>query len=111
MKNALYRLPVLLIFFFNLTAAAQKSPAFVSGRVLDEAEQPLKNVSVIILGQQKGLTTNDSGFFKIKAPTDKAFALVFSYTGYKTAQQNFLLAEGEEEVVTVQLDPGVNTLQ
>jgi hypothetical protein len=90
---------------------AQKKSATVSGKVIDENENPLSPVSITILGQQKGILTSDSGRFQIKVPANKAFALVFSYTGYKTAQQNFLLNEGEEESVTIRLEPSNGMLQ
>ncbi|HEY4108959.1 TonB-dependent receptor [Puia sp.] len=92
-------------------AAPQRHVAFVSGRVLDENENPLPNVSVTILGRQSGLTTTDSGTFRIKVPSEKAIALVFSYTGYKTEQRNFLLNENEEEKIVVRLEPGAKALQ
>lgn len=98
------------IFFYQL-AIAQKGLATISGKVLDENEKVLTNVSVTILGQQKGTITNDSGYFKLKVPADKAFALIFSFTGYKTAQQNFLMNEGEEEKITIRLTEGAGTLQ
>lgn len=84
---------------------AQKKSATISGKVIDENENVLSHVSVIILGQQKGITTSDSGRFEIKVPADKAVALVFSYSGYKTVQQNFLLNEGEQESITIRLEP------
>jgi hypothetical protein len=90
---------------------AQKKSASVSGKVVDENENPLSHVSVTILGQQKGITTSDSGRFEIKVVADKAVALVFSYSGYKTLQQNFLLNEGEQESVTIRLEPSSNVLQ
>lgn len=100
------RLPVLFITILLATVSfAQKKSATVTGKVVDENENPLSRVSIIILGQQKGITTSDSGYFQIKVPADKAFALVFSYSGYKTTQQNFLLNEGEEETVTLRLEP------
>lgn len=94
----------------TLSGMAQKKWATVSGLVLDANEQPLPNVSVSILGAPSGSLTSDSGAFKVKVAADKAFALVFSYTGYKTVQQNFLLIEGEEEKLTVRLEEGGNTL-
>lgn len=90
---------------------AQKKNATISGKVFDEEARSLPRVSVIILGQQKGITTNDSGFFALSVPADKAFALIFSYAGYKNLQQNFILNEGEMETVSIQLERGVNTLQ
>ena len=79
--------------------------------MIDENENPLPNVSVIILGKQTGITTNDSGYFQLKVPADKAFAIVFSYTGRKTEQKNFLLNENEEETITIRLEKGTTVLQ
>ena len=101
-------LPLLLLLFFS--ASAQKKSATVRGQVLDENENPLPKVSVSILGQQTGITTNDSGSFRLKVPADKAFALLFTYSGYKTVQQNFLLNEGEEEVISMHMETGAKEL-
>ncbi|MBK8952597.1 MAG: TonB-dependent receptor [Chitinophagaceae bacterium] len=98
----------LLLSFFVI---AQKKAAFISGKVVDENENPLTKVSVVILGQSQGITTSDSGYFKLKVEAEKAFALIFSYTGRKTEKINFLLNEGEEERVTVRLEKGEKTLQ
>jgi len=106
------RVPVLFItILIAICSFAQKKSATVSGKVIDENENPLSQVSVIILGQQKGITTSDSGSFEIKAPADKAFALVFSYSGKKSVQQNFLLNEGEQESVTIRMEPASGVLQ
>jgi hypothetical protein len=106
------RFPVLFITILIATFSfAQKKSATVSGKVIDENENPLSQVSVIILGQQKGISTSDSGKFEIKVPADKAFALVFSYTGKKNVQQNFLLNEGEQETVTIRMEPANGILQ
>ncbi len=92
-------------------ALAQNKGAFVSGRLLDENEKPLPGVSVIILGRQTGVTTSDSGTFRIKVPSEKAITLVFSFTGYKTEQRNFLLNPGEQEHIVVRLERGAAVLQ
>ncbi|MDB5196602.1 MAG: TonB-dependent receptor [Flaviaesturariibacter sp.] len=104
---------LILLFFVQLCALtlfAQKK-ATVSGKVADEEGRLLAHVSVIVLGQQKGITTNDSGYFSLTVPADRAFALVFSYAGYKTQQQNFILNDSEKETVSIQLEVGENTLQ
>ncbi|HEX8313495.1 MAG TPA: carboxypeptidase-like regulatory domain-containing protein, partial [Flavisolibacter sp.] len=98
----------LLLSFFSF---AQKKAATVSGRIVDEAEVRLAGVSITILGQQKGITASDSGTFILKVPADRAFALVFSHSGYKTVQQNFLLNEGEEEKITVRMEAGAGTME
>jgi len=90
---------------------SQKKFAHVSGKVIDENENPLAHVSVVILGRQGGISTNDSGYFRLKVQAEKAFAVVFSYTGRQTEQKNFLLNENEEETVTIRLERSSDTLQ
>src|SRR5882724_5207981 len=104
---------ILLTVFIlsSVEGFSQKKPAFVSGKVVDENENPLANVSVVILGKLNGIITNDSGYFRMKVPADKAFAIVFTYTGRKPEQKNFLLNENEEETITVRLERGNNVLK
>jgi len=98
-------------FLLTVTAFSQKKFAFVSGRVLDENENPLSHVSVVILGKQTGISTTDSGTFRLKVASDKAFAIQFTYSGYKIEQRNFLLNVNEEEVITVRMERGTTVLQ
>ncbi|HEY0355686.1 MAG TPA: TonB-dependent receptor, partial [Flavisolibacter sp.] len=101
------RLPVLLItILLSSFCWAQKRTATVSGKVIDDNEDPLPGVSVTILGQQKGVSTSDSGTFILKVPAGRAFALVFSFSGFRPVQQNFLLNEGEEEHITIRMEQG-----
>lgn len=99
--------PIFLLFSLHLLALAafsQKKSAFVSGKVVDENENPMAGVSVVVLGKTNGITTSDSGTFRMRVPADKAFALVLSFMGYKTEQRNFLLNEGEEEQVVIRME-------
>jgi len=106
-------LPVLTLIFllFIQSTLAQKRSALVSGKVLDENEHPLSGTSVGILGRQSGVLTNDSGVFRIKVPAEKAFALVFSYAGYRTEQRNFILNENESEKIVVRMERSSQQLQ
>ena len=88
------------------TTTAQKKPATVSGRVIDDNENPLAKVSVVVLGKNSGVVTNDSGYFSIKISSDKSFALIFTYGGFREVQKNFFLSEGEEEKITVRMERG-----
>ena len=105
-----YLFTLLFFLLYSVSVNCQKKAATVTGIVLDENDKAIPNVSVVILGQQKGITTNDSGQFQIRAAADKAFALVFTHTGYKSQQQNFILNEGEVEKVSIHLEPGNNTM-
>lgn len=99
------------LMLLSLSVWGQKKTAFVSGRVVDENENPLTGVSVTILGRQEGITTNDTGYFRLQVPAERAFALVFSFAGRNPEQRNFLLNENEEETVTIRLERGEKLLQ
>ncbi|MBU6158958.1 MAG: carboxypeptidase-like regulatory domain-containing protein [Bacteroidetes bacterium] len=101
----------LLIFLVSMSANGQKRTAIIQGKVVDENENPLQQVSVMILGKTTGVFTNDSGRFTLKVPSGKALALVFSSTGYITSQRNFFLNENETESLVVRLEKGVRELQ
>lgn len=107
-----YKCLLLNIFFLSsLFSFAQKRSAYVSGKVLDENENPVGKVSVTILGRTSGIVTSDSGIFRVRVAADKAFGLVFSYTGYKTEQRNFLLNDNEEEKVVIRLERGSQEME
>ncbi|HEU4573662.1 MAG TPA: TonB-dependent receptor [Chitinophagaceae bacterium] len=111
MKKLTHRIFLSLsLLLLCTTVFSQKKSAYVSGKILDENEHPLPGVSVVILGRQTGISTNDSGYFRVKVPAERAFALVFSYTGYKTEQKNFLLNENEQETLTLRLEPSSRVL-
>lgn len=104
-------LSVLVLSLFFVHSSAQKKTAFVSGKVIDENENPIAKVSVVILGKTTGLITSDSGTFRIKVAAEKSFALVFSHTGYAETQKNFYLSENEEEKITLRLERAGKTLE
>ncbi len=89
---------------------AQKKTVIISGRVIDNNENPLPNVAVVVLGKTFGTTTNDSGYFSIKVSSDRSFALEFTHNGYVPYQKGFFLSDGEEEKVTIRLERGSKTL-
>ncbi|HRI25551.1 MAG TPA: TonB-dependent receptor, partial [Ferruginibacter sp.] len=101
----------ILLLLCTLFVSAQKKQAWVSGRVIDDNEKIISGASVVILGKTSGLSTNDSGRFRIKVPSGKAFALVFSHTGYADVQKNFYLSDDEEEKVTIMMEKGGQTLE
>src|SRR5665647_2676706 len=104
-------LTALVLSLLCMYSSAQKKTAFVSGNVVDENENPVAKVSVVLLGKTNGIVTNDSGYFLIKVPADKSFALIFSHTGYAETQKNFFLSENEEEKITLRLERVGKTLE
>jgi len=97
---------ITIVIFLLLSALAsfcQKKTAIVSGKIIDENEDPVGAVTISILGKQNGIQSSDSGKFKIEVPAEKAFALVFSHTGFQEVQKKFYLSPGEQEQLTVRL--------
>src|SRR6187549_3546896 len=101
----------ILLLLGTLSSFSQTRSAWISGRVVDENDNPISKVSVVILGKTSGLTTDDSGYFRIKVPAGRSFGLVFTYTGYNETQKNFYLSDGEEEKITLQMERGSKILQ
>src|SRR6478752_697918 len=80
--------------FGAMHVAAQKKVGIISGKVIDENDKAISGVIVQVLNTAKNTITNDSGYFKIEVQSNKAVALVFSFTGYYSVQKNFYLSVG-----------------
>jgi len=76
----------------------------VTGRVTNEAGDPLVGVSVLVQGTSRGTTTNSNGVFSISA--DPGETLEFSFIGYKLNS----IKVGAEDNVTVKLQSEVSGL-
>ena len=111
MKFHFRLITISLFLLLALPALAQKKGATVTGKVVDENDDPLPRVSITILGRQQGVTTSDSGTFTIKVAADKAVALVFSFSGFRTEQRNVYLNDGEEERIIVKLVKKSETME
>ncbi len=101
----------IFLLFLSLASFSQRKTAFVSGKIIDENEDPIPAVTITILGKQNGIQSTDSGTFKIEVPAEKAFAIVFSHSGFHEVQQKFYLSPGEQEQLTVKLTRSSKTLQ
>lgn len=95
----------------SFVSYGQKKSASVEGKVVDSENRPIAGASIIILGRPTGISSNDTGYFKITVPADRAFALIISYTGYISQQRNLLLNENETERIVVSLERGSGTLE
>ncbi len=92
-----------LFSFIFLHVFAQSKFCTITGKITDENEIPISHVSIVILGQNKGILSNDLGIFTIKGPVEKAFALTFTHTGYFDIQKNFFLHNQASTAVIIRL--------
>lgn len=93
----------ILLFFCCLHTHAQSNRAIIEGNVVDEQDSVLKNIAITILGKTSSTLTNDSGFFSVVVPANKALALVFSGNGYASIQKNFNLSKDEKVFVYISM--------
>ena len=70
----------------------------IKGKVTDDKNAPLANVSVVVRGTSTGVTTGNDGTFTISVPNSDAI-LVFSYIGLRTQE----ITVGKNTTVDVQL--------
>lgn len=94
---------LLLIFFIiqSFTISAQQT---ITGRITDEANEPLPGVSVLIQYTQKGTITDIDGNYSIVANIGDTLA--FSMIGYTTIKKSV----SGESVVNISMEPDVKKL-
>ena len=88
---------LVLVLISDSNLQAQVKTALLSGRIIDQDDKPIPAVTITVLGKKQAVQSNDSGYFQLTVPANRAFALVFSHAGFNTLQRNFLLNAGENE--------------
>ena len=91
-----------LVFSISSVLMAQQE---ISGKVMDEDNQPLMGVNVIIKGTNVGTVTNVEGEFTIAAPSDAV--LQFSFVGYNAEE---VTVAGQTNI-EISLVPDLTSLQ
>jgi TonB-linked SusC/RagA family outer membrane protein len=89
--------------FISIISLAQSKT--VTGKVVQQNNEPLQGVTVNVKGTDRSTTTGSDGSFSITVPNDKVI-LVFSYVGY-VSQEMSVFRPGPYNVTMV---PGTNKL-
>lgn len=77
----------MLFQFSTLTSFAQETTLIeVSGKVTNQEQQPLPDVSVQVKGSVTGTVTNRTGDFKLRTRSRLPFTLTFSSVGFQEQQ-------------------------
>ncbi len=74
------------LFLFLSTICTQAQDVAVKGRITNEKNQPVGDVSVVVKGTTTGTTTNSNGEFQINAPANGV--LTISSVGYSPIEVN-----------------------
>ena len=84
---------IFLFSFLSLYTIAQE--AYVQGTVQDEKNVPLEAVTVSVMGEPGGSTTDKFGKYSLIAPAGKEIKVVFSFVGLQTMEYDLKLFAGE----------------
>lgn len=106
MMNKLYKLSLTVLALLVCTSFALAQERTVSGKVSDEAGQPLPGVNVLVKGTSQGTVTDANGGFSIGNVGDNSI-LVFSFIGY-VAQE---VAIGAQTNIAIAMEPDVKSLE
>ena len=107
-----YRLLLVLTFLYAVTTTAQRAniTQTIRGTVIDrESNAPLYGVNVAVYAADKlerGVATDDKGYFRIeKVPVGRVTVQV-SYLGYKKVlMPNTQVSAGKEVVLNIEMEP------
>lgn len=108
------RLPAIIIFILLLLApvslikAQNSSGRVVSGRVVDDFNEPLPGAAVYVRGHMKdGTSTDANGYFSIELPDGKKIILEASFLGMKPCSVEYA---GQKEIQLV-MQPDANMME
>lgn len=96
------KLLFLLFSVVSFLATAQKT---ISGKVVDEQNEPLAGVSILVKGTTKGASTNSAGLYTLNEVSAGA-TLVFTFIGYETQE----ISAGNQTSINVSLQPSAESL-
>lgn len=77
-----------LLFLFALIQTAVFSQIRVTGKVTDEAKNPLPGANITIKGTTQGVVSDFDGNYEIQ--TKQGDVLEFSYVGFQTQLKNVM---------------------
>ncbi|MBD3289955.1 TonB-dependent receptor plug domain-containing protein [candidate division KSB1 bacterium] len=79
----------------------------LTGKVVDDKDQPLINANVFLKSTTIGSSTNENGTYLIKNTPVDTSVIVVKYLGYKTAEKEIIIAADDTVVANFKLVPDV----
>ncbi len=98
-----------LLLYISLSGYAQNI-ASIDGRIKDEHGNFLNGVNVYADRTSYGISSNDSGYYRLIVPSGKDFVVVFSMIGYNSQRQVIHLKNGEKLKLDIVLYQNVKAI-
>ncbi len=90
---------------FTKTETIQQQPNTVKGKVVDNEKKPLPGVTIVVVGETRGVITDVDGNYSIEVrPADK---LVFSFVG----MENQIIDVGNQKTINVEMREKIDELE
>src|SRR5210317_2277072 len=101
------KLKSLLLVALFLTSATVFAQTKLTGKVVDETNQPLPGASIVLSGTSSGASTDFDGNFSFESTATSGTVLV-SFIGYETKSINFT---GNTDFGTISLTHSAESLE
>lgn len=85
-----------IITFLVMTSYVSAQVGMISGKVMDEKNQPVELVNVSVFGYPGGTTTASDGSYNLQVPASKPIKIIFSFIGFKTDTAFIKVNAGEK---------------
>src|SRR4030065_897266 len=96
----------LLMVVLLISSSAMFAQTKLTGKVVDESNQPLPGASLVVKGTKTGASTDFDGNFTLET-TVSSGTLQVSFIGYETSSVSF---SGNVNLGTIALNPSAETL-
>ncbi len=107
MRNNYSRIWSLLLLLITSIATNAQS---VSGKIVDETNQPLPGVSIIVKGTTTGTSTDFDGMYTLTGIQAGDVLLEFSFLGYATTTRSVTVKSGENITLNLSMEPQTTDL-
>lgn len=105
---------ILLFVLCSLSVFSESGPenvgnkGVIAGRVVDSDNLPLPGAAVIIQSLNKGVVSDENGFYRLSSVTPGTYNVKVSYIGFKESTQKVEVAAEKTVELNFQLEAGID---
>lgn len=106
-----YQKLLTLIFFLFACGQVSIGQSILKGTVTDaQTGDPLPGVNVYLSGTTYGVSTNETGYYKLSTSDPGTYNLVFSFVGYRKKVRRIEVAPSSSETINISLKEDIQQL-
>jgi hypothetical protein len=110
-RTFLHLIISLFTIYYSLYTAVAQNKGTIFGKIKSQDGKPVELVSIAVLGQTGGVTTDINGRYIFDIPADKELTVVFSCIGYNSEQIQIKLRTGQRKQIDKTLTSKVHNLK